>query len=123
MGPTEKIIKNPKHPYTQALITVVPKPDPTAKEEKIILKGERPDPTNIPKGCRFHPRCPYVMEICEHEQPAETEVEAGHWAECFLLTPEIVDKWNKEWAVKKEEEKMKKITAPITPKDKEKKKK
>lgn len=96
MGPTERVIKNPKHPYTQALITVVPKPDPTAKEEKIILKGERPDPTNIPKGCRFHPRCPYVMEICKTEQPEATEIEAGHWAECFLLTPDVVKKWASE---------------------------
>ena len=88
LGPTEMVIKNPKHPYTQALITVVPKPDPTAKEEKIILRGERPDPTNIPHGCRFHPRCPYVMDICRVGQPAETEIEEGHWAECFLLSPE-----------------------------------
>ena len=87
MGPTEMVIKNPKHPYTQALITVVPKPDPTAKEEKIILRGERPDPTHIPKGCRFHPRCPYVMDICRVDQPSDTEIEEGHWAECFLLSP------------------------------------
>jgi peptide/nickel transport system ATP-binding protein len=96
MGPTEKVIKNPKHPYTQALITVVPKPDPTAKEEKIILKGERPDPTNIPHGCRFHPRCPYIMNICNVMQPGSTEIEDLHWAECFLLMPEIVVKWCEE---------------------------
>jgi oligopeptide/dipeptide ABC transporter ATP-binding protein len=96
MGPTEMVIKNPKHPYTQALITVVPKPDPTAKEEKIILKGERPDPTNIPPGCRFHPRCPYIMTLCSLDQPAETEAEIGHWAACYLLTPDLVIKWNTE---------------------------
>ena len=90
MGPTERVIKNPKHPYTQALITVVPKPDPTVKEEKIILKGERPDPTNIPPGCRFHPRCPYVMCICDVVQPGETEIEKDHWTACFLLTPNLV---------------------------------
>jgi oligopeptide/dipeptide ABC transporter ATP-binding protein len=101
MGPTERVIKNPKHPYTQALITVVPKPDPTAKEEKIILKGERPDPTNIPKGCRFHPRCPYVMEICKFEQPEATQIEPEHWAECFLLTPDLVKKWEAERAGKR----------------------
>lgn len=84
MGPTELVIKNPKHPYTQALITVVPKPDPTAKEEKIILKGERPDPTNIPKGCRFHPRCPSVMDICKTANPVNFEVESGHFVECHL---------------------------------------
>jgi peptide/nickel transport system ATP-binding protein len=96
MGPTEMVIKNPQHPYTQALITVVPKPDPTAKEEKIILKGERPDPTNIPPGCRFHPRCPYIMTPCGEEQPGETEVETGHWAACYLLTPDLIIKWNTE---------------------------
>jgi len=85
-GPTERIVKNPQHPYTQALITVVPKPDPTAKEEKIILKGERPDPTNIPKGCRFHPRCPYVMDICRVEDPSEIEIEKDHFVSCHLLT-------------------------------------
>jgi len=83
-GPTERIIKNPQHPYTQALITVVPKPDPTAKEEKIILKGERPDPTNIPKGCRFHPRCPDVMDICRVEEPTEATVETNHSVACWL---------------------------------------
>lgn len=85
-GPSEHIVKNPQHPYTQALITVVPKPDPTAKQEKIILKGERPDPTMIPKGCRFHPRCPQVMDICRVEQPEETEINANHFAVCHLLT-------------------------------------
>jgi len=83
-GPTERIIKNPQHPYTQALITVVPKPDPTSKEKKIILKGERPDPTNIPKGCRFHPRCPDVMDICRVEEPREATVETNHWVACWL---------------------------------------
>jgi peptide/nickel transport system ATP-binding protein/oligopeptide transport system ATP-binding protein len=86
MGPTEMVIKNPKHPYTQALITVVPRPDPTAKEEKIILRGERPDPTNIPEGCRFHPRCPQVMDICKKEHPVNFEIEPGHFVECHLYT-------------------------------------
>lgn len=113
MGPTERVIKNPKHPYTQALITVVPKPDPTAKEEKIILKGERPDPTHIPKGCRFHPRCPYVMEICKTQQPEATEIEQGHWAECFLLSPDVVKKWESAKAAKTAEEE-KKLTATLT---------
>ncbi|MEM4262704.1 MAG: ABC transporter ATP-binding protein [Thermoplasmata archaeon] len=114
MGPTERVIKNPKHPYTQALITVVPKPDPTAKEEKIILKGERPDPTNIPKGCRFHPRCPYVMEICKTEQPQATQIEPEHWAECFLLTPDVVKKWESEKAVRKTEEEKKTLLSSLT---------
>jgi len=63
-GPTEEVIGNPKHPYTRALISVVPSPDPRHRAQRIILKGERPDPVNIPTGCRFHPRCPLAFEKC-----------------------------------------------------------
>jgi len=64
IGTTEQVIKEPKHPYTRALISVVPSPDPRKKTERLILKGERPDPVNIPTGCRFHPRCPLAFEKC-----------------------------------------------------------
>ena len=84
LGPTEKVIKNPQHPYTKALISVVPTPDPKDRTDKIILKGERPDPSNIPPGCRFHPRCPFVMDICRKEAPAEMFVSEGHWVSCHL---------------------------------------
>ena len=84
LGPTEKVIKNPQHPYTKALISVVPTPDPKDRTDKIILKGERPDPSNIPPGCRFHPRCPFVMDICRKEAPKETFVSEGHWVSCHL---------------------------------------
>jgi len=63
-GPTRELIKNPRHPYTKALVSVVPVPDPDRRRERIILKGERPDPSNIPPGCRFHPRCPVAFERC-----------------------------------------------------------
>jgi len=63
-GTAEEVIGRPMHPYTQALISVVPSPDPRKKVERMILKGERPDPVNIPSGCRFHPRCPMAFEIC-----------------------------------------------------------
>jgi len=63
-GSAEQVIGQPKHPYTQALISVVPSPDPRKRVERIILKGERPDPVNIPAGCRFHPRCPVAFERC-----------------------------------------------------------
>lgn len=63
-GPTEELISHPRHPYTKALISVVPIPDPDQKRERIILKGERPDPSDIPTGCRFHPRCPVAFERC-----------------------------------------------------------
>lgn len=88
LGPTEEVIKNPRHPYTKALISVVPKPDPRMKTEKIILKGERPDPSNIPPGCRFHPRCPFVMEKCKTSEPQPMFVSQEHWVSCWLETGE-----------------------------------
>src|SRR3989454_721333 len=63
-GPTRELIKNPRHPYTKALVSVVPVPDPDRRRQRIILKGERPDPSDIPPGCRFHPRCPAAFERC-----------------------------------------------------------
>jgi oligopeptide/dipeptide ABC transporter ATP-binding protein len=63
-GTTQELISNPRHPYTKALISVVPTPDPDRKQERTILKGERPDPSDIPSGCRFHPRCPVAFERC-----------------------------------------------------------
>ena len=63
-GPTKELIRNPRHPYTKALVSVVPIPDPERRKARIILKGERPDPANIPPGCRFHPRCPVAFERC-----------------------------------------------------------
>jgi len=63
-GPTRELIKNPRHPYTKALVSVVPVPDPDRRRQRIILKGERPDPSDIPPGCRFHPRCPVAFERC-----------------------------------------------------------
>lgn len=84
LGPTEEVVKNPKHPYTKALISVVPTPDPEMRREKIILKGERPDPSNIPPGCRFHPRCPFVMDICRKDAPEAVFISEGHWVSCHL---------------------------------------
>ena len=63
-GPTREVIRNAQHPYTKALISVVPVPDPDRRRQRIILKGERPDPSDIPPGCRFHPRCPVAIETC-----------------------------------------------------------
>ncbi len=90
LGPTEDVVKHPKHPYTKALISVVPTPDPEMRREKIILKGERPDPSNIPPGCRFHPRCPFVMDICRKEPPQTVFVSEGHWVSCHLEKGEPV---------------------------------
>ncbi len=69
-GPTKQIFEKPLHPYTKALLSAIPVPDPTTKREKIILTGDVPNPVNPPKGCRFHPRCSYAQEICRTQEPA-----------------------------------------------------
>lgn len=86
MGGTDEIFDNPLHPYTQALLSAVPIPDPKVERtrKRIILKGGVPSPINRPTGCFFHPRCPYKMEVCEKEYPAFKEVSEGHWVACHL---------------------------------------
>ena len=84
-GSKEDIFKNPLHPYTKALFSAVPNPDPTAKAERIKLEGDIPSPANPPKGCRFHTRCPYATEVCKHITPEYKEHEPGHFAACHLL--------------------------------------
>ena len=86
VGPTENLVKNPRHPYTQALINAVPVPDPTIKRGEIVIKGEVPNPINPPPGCRFHPRCPYAMDVCRKEEPKLIEVEKGHKVACHLIS-------------------------------------
>ena len=73
-GSKEDIFKNPLHPYTKALFSAVPNPDPTAKTERIKLQGDIPSPANPPKGCRFHTRCPYATEVCRHVVPEYKDV-------------------------------------------------
>jgi len=88
-GPTDKIICEPLHPYTRALITAVPVPDPTTKRSDVVIKGEIPSPINPPSGCRFHTRCPLAQEICRQKEPALTEYGDGHVAACHMIgTPE-----------------------------------
>ncbi len=84
LGPIEEVIKEPLHPYTKALLSNVPVPDPDAKRERIYLKGEVPTPINPPPGCRFHPRCPYASPICREEEPELIEVKRGHLVACHL---------------------------------------
>ena len=84
-GSKEDIFTNPLHPYTKALFSAVPNPDPTAKMDRIKLEGDIPSPANPPKGCRFHTRCPYAKEICKHVTPDYKEYGEGHFAACHLL--------------------------------------
>ncbi|MFO7837602.1 MAG: ATP-binding cassette domain-containing protein [Candidatus Thorarchaeota archaeon] len=85
-GDIRSIIEDPEHPYTKALISVVPVPNPTAKREKMLLFGEIPSPINLPTGCRFHPRCPFSKEKCSSQEPSLRTVEDGRKVACF--TPE-----------------------------------
>jgi peptide/nickel transport system ATP-binding protein/oligopeptide transport system ATP-binding protein len=81
----EELFVNPLHPYTQALMSAIPIPDPTLKRERIILKGDVPSPLNPPKGCRFHPRCPIAMEICSQKEPEFREVAPDQWVACWAV--------------------------------------
>ena len=81
-GDKEKIFDNPLHPYTVALFSAVPNPNPDEKGNRILLKGDIPSPANPPKGCKFHTRCPKAMEICKHVTPAYKEIEEGHFVAC-----------------------------------------
>ncbi|GIN88357.1 ABC transporter ATP-binding protein [Heyndrickxia sporothermodurans] len=81
---SEELYLNPKHPYTQALLSAVPIADVDYKKERIVLQGDVPSPANPPKGCSFHTRCPLAIEKCSIERPIFKEVEPGHYAACHL---------------------------------------
>lgn len=82
----EFLFENPLHPYTQALLSAVPVPDPTLKMKRIILEGSIPSPANPPSGCKFHTRCPHVMPICKEEVPPVIEMKPDHEVACHLYT-------------------------------------
>jgi len=84
IAPKRALFAAPKHPYTEALLSAVPVPEPGAQRERIILKGDVPSPINPPKGCRFHTRCPYAFDRCSREEPVLRQTEEGHWAACHL---------------------------------------
>ena len=83
-GTTKDIFKNPLHPYTKALFSAIPVPDPTIKMNRIVLEGSIPSPANPPKGCKFHTRCEKCMEKCKTEAPVQREIEPGHFVVCHL---------------------------------------
>jgi peptide/nickel transport system ATP-binding protein len=82
MATTEEIFSAPRHPYTEALLSAVPKPDPRLRSQRIVLQGEVADPANPPSGCYFHPRCRYAAEVCRKQTPVQEEIEPGHFVAC-----------------------------------------
>jgi peptide/nickel transport system ATP-binding protein len=84
LAPRNLIFASPRHPYTKALLSAVPVPDPTARRNPMILKGDVPSPINPPSGCRFHTRCPYVFDRCRTEEPELRQSVEGQWAACHL---------------------------------------
>jgi oligopeptide/dipeptide ABC transporter ATP-binding protein len=87
IGPKITVFGRPLHPYTEALLSAVPVPDPDTKRERMVLAGDVPSPINPPPGCRFHTRCPYAEARCRIEEPALREIRPGHFAACHLRDP------------------------------------
>jgi len=85
LAQTTDMYREPLHPYSIALISSIPIPDPTAKRDRVILKGDVPSPVNPPPGCRFNPRCSLAMDICRKEEPRLREVREGHFVACHLV--------------------------------------
>jgi len=85
LGTMLDVLKKPQHPYAQALLSVIPVPNPRLRKKHVILQGETPNPIHIPSGCRFHPRCPVAMELCKQSDPPLIKVSDTHQAACLLL--------------------------------------
>jgi len=84
MAETEELYYNPKHPYTEALLAAIPKPDPRNRDRPVRLPGDVPSPANPPSGCYFHPRCQYAQDICKTERPPLRDVGGEHWVACHF---------------------------------------
>jgi len=82
LAPTEKLFATPKHPYTAALLSAVPEPDPRRRAQRVVLQGEVANPADPPSGCYFHPRCAYALEPCRTQSPAWEEISQGHFVRC-----------------------------------------
>jgi oligopeptide/dipeptide ABC transporter ATP-binding protein len=83
IAPTEPLFATPRHPYTEALLSAVPVPDPRRRAQRIVLEGDVADPFNPPSGCHFHPRCRYATDRCQVETPELTEIAPGHAVRCL----------------------------------------
>ena len=84
LAESEELLRHPKHPYTEALVSAVPPADPDVKSRRIILEGDVPSPANPPSGCVFHPRCRYAQEICSQQEPLLEQTSSGHYAACHF---------------------------------------
>ena len=82
LAETERIFPAPKHPYTSALLSAVPEPDPRLRTRRIVLQGEVANPASPPSGCYFHPRCPHAIELCRTQAPAWQEISPAHFVAC-----------------------------------------
>jgi oligopeptide/dipeptide ABC transporter ATP-binding protein len=85
----ETIFRDPLHPYTKALLSAIPMPDPTLKRERMILQGDVPSPVNPPKGCRFHTRCPFAVDKCKVDDPPLEELKPGHIVACWVAKEQV----------------------------------
>jgi oligopeptide transport system ATP-binding protein len=85
IGTMLEVLEKPQHPYTKALLSVIPVPNPRLRHERVILQGETPNPIDVPKGCRFHPRCPVAIAICKDSDPPFITLSKTHQAACLLL--------------------------------------
>lgn len=85
IGPTRQVLSHPTHPYTKALLSVIPVPNPRLRQDRIILQGDPPNPVDLPSGCRFHPRCPAAQDLCHQQDPALHEGADRHQTACLLV--------------------------------------
>ncbi len=92
LASNEALFREPLHPYTQALMSAIPVPDPKLKRQRIILPGDVPSPLNPPGGCRFHPRCPVALEKCKTDDPPFEELLPSHWAACWVAKEQVAQR-------------------------------